>query len=226
MGDLMDREQLAKMIDYTLLKPDATKDDIMKLCKEAIKHNFASVCINPVYVSLVTKLLKGTPVKVCTVIGFPLGANTPEVKVFEAKNAIEKGAQEIDMVINIGALKSGNYGLVKKDIMPVVKVAKERNVVVKVILETGLLTDEEKVTACKLAKNAGADFVKTSTGFGPFGATIHNVKLMKKVVGKGMGVKVAGGIRSCKDALMMIKAGADRIGASAGVEIVEGFKEQ
>ena len=222
----MDREQLAKMIDYTLLKPDATKDDIIKLCKEAIKYNFASVCINPIYVSLVTKLLKGTPVKVCTVIGFPLGANTPEVKVLEAKNAIEKGAQEIDMVINIGALKSGNYELVKKDIMAVVKVAKKRNVVVKVILETGLLIDEEIVTACKLAKRAGADFVKTSTGFGPFGATVHNVKLMKKVVGKGMGVKAAGGIRSCKDALMMIKAGADRIGASAGVEIVEGFKEQ
>ena len=222
----MDREQLAKMIDYTLLRPDATKDDIIKLCKEAMKYNFASVCINPIYVSLVTKLLKGTPVKVCTVIGFPLGANTPEVKVLEAINAIEKGAQEIDMVINIGALKSGNYELVKKDIMAVVEVAKERNVVVKVILEAGLLTDEEKVTACKLAKKAGANFVKTSTGFGPFGATIHNVKLMKKVVGKGMGVKAAGGIRSCKDALMMIKAGADRIGASAGVEIVEGFKEQ
>ena len=222
----MDREQLAKMIDYTLLKPDATKGDIIKLCKQAVEYNFASVCINPVYVSLVSKLLKGTTVKVCTVIGFPLGANTPEVKAFETRNAIENGAQEIDMVINIGALKSGNYEFVKKDMTAVVKVAKERNVVTKVILECGLLTDEEKVTACKLAKKTGADFVKTSTGFGPFGATIHDVKLMKKVVGRGMGVKAAGGIRSYKDALMMIKAGADRIGASAGVEIVEGFKEQ
>lgn len=222
----MDREQLAKMIDYTLLKPDATEDDIIKVCKEAMKYNFASICINPVYVSLTTKLLKGTAVKVCTVIGFPLGANMPEVKAFEAKNAIEKGAQEIDMVMNIGALKSGNYELVKKDMTAVIELAKERNVVMKVILECGFLTDEEKVTACKLAKEAGTDFVKTSTGFGPSGATIHDVKLLRKVVGSSIGVKAAGGIRSYEDALMLIKAGADRIGASAGVEIVEGLKER
>lgn len=222
----MNKEQLAKMIDYTLLKPDATKDDIIKLCKEAKKYNFASVCINPVYASLVTKLLKRTTIKICTVIGFPLGANTSEVKIFEAKNAIEKGTQEIDMVINIGALKSNNYELVKNDIMAVVEVAKKRNVVVKAILETGLLTEEEKVIACKLAKRAGADFVKTSTGFGPSGATIHDVKLLKKVVGKGMGVKAAGGIKNYKDALIMIRAGADRIGTSLGVKIVENFKEQ
>ncbi|KPV63194.1 MAG: Deoxyribose-phosphate aldolase [Candidatus Bathyarchaeota archaeon BA2] len=222
----MDRKQLAKMIDYTLLKPDATEDDIIKVCKEATKYNFASVCINPVYVSLATKLLKGTGVKVCTVVGFPLGANAPEIKAFEAKNAIEKGAQEIDMVMNIGALKSGNYELVKKDMTAVIEVAKERNVVTKVILECGFLTDEEKVTVCKLAKEAGADFVKTSTGFGPSGATIHDVKILKKVVGGNIGVKAAGGIRSYKDALMMIKAGADRIGASAGVEIVKELKER
>jgi deoxyribose-phosphate aldolase len=226
MRDLMDREKLAKMIDYTLLKPDATEDDIIKVCKQAIKYDFASVCINPVYVSLATELLKGTAVKVCTVIGFPLGANTPEVKAFEAKNAIEKGAQEIDMVMNIGSLKSGNYELVKKDLTMVIKVAKERNVVTKVILECGFLTDEEKEKACKLAKEAGADFVKTSTGFGPSGATIHDVKILKNVVGKSIGVKAAGGIRSYEDAMMMIKAGADRIGASAGVEIVEGLKER
>ena len=220
----MDRVQLAKMIDYTLLKPDATEDDITKLCKEAIKYNFASVCINPVYVSLATKLLKGTAVKVCTVIGFPLGANAPEVKAFEAKNAIEKGAQEIDMVMNVGALKSGNYELVKRDMIAVIEVAKERNVVTKVILECGFLTDEEKVTACKLAKKARADFVKTSTGFGPSGARIHDVKLMKEAIGKGMKVKASGGIRTFKDAFAMIKAGADRIGTSSGVAIIEGFK--
>lgn len=221
----MERKQLAKMIDYTLLKPDATEEDIIKVCKDAVKYNFASVCINSAYVSLVAKLLKGTAVKVCTVVGFPLGANALEVKAFEAKNAIEKGAQEIDMVMNIGALKSGNYELVKKDMTAVIEVAKERNVVTKVILECGFLTDEEKVTACKLAKEARADFVKTSTGFGPSGATIHDVRLLKKVVGSSVGVKAAGGIRSYEDALMMINAGADRIGASAGVKIIESVKQ-
>lgn len=221
----MDQEQLAKMIDYTLLKPDATKDDVIKLCKEAIKYNFASVCINSGYVSLATKLLKGTTVKVCTVIGFPLGANMPEVKAFEAKNAIKNGAQELDMVINIGALKSGDYELVKQDIKGVVEAGKvSKEAIVKVILETGFLTDKEKVNACKLAKEAGADFVKTSTGFSAGGATVHDVKLMKEAIGKSMRVKASGGIRTFEDAMAMIKAGADRIGTSSGVAIIEGFK--
>lgn len=221
----MDQKQLAKMIDYTLLKPDAKRDDIIKLCKEAIKYNFAAVCINPFYVSLAAKLLEGTPVKVCTVIGFPLGANTPQVKAFEAKNAIKNGAQELDMVINIGALKSGDYELVKQDINGVVKAAKvSRDTMVKVILETGFLTDTEKVNACKLAKEAGADFVKTSTGFSAGGATVHDVKLMRKAIGRSIGVKASGGIRTFKDAMTMIKAGADRIGTSSGVAIIEDFK--
>lgn len=222
---IVTKEELAKMIDYTLLKPEATKKDIVNLCEEARKHGFASVCVNPVYVSLAAEALKRTDVNVCTVIGFPLGANTPEVKAFETKNAIEHGAQEVDMVINIGALKSGDYELVKRDIKGVVEVAKvSEKTTIKVILETGSLTDEEKVIACKLAMEAEADFVKTSTGFGVGGATIHDVKLMRDTVGRKLGVKASGGIRTFEEAISMINAGANRIGTSVGVAIIEGFK--
>ncbi|MDI6640153.1 MAG: deoxyribose-phosphate aldolase [Methanocellales archaeon] len=210
------REQLARMIDHTLLKPDATAKDIKNLCAEAIEHNFASVCVNPVHVSLAAKMLEGTNIKVCTVIGFPLGASTPKTKAFETKNALTNGAQEVDMVMNIGALKSGDYEAVKQDISAVVAVA--RDAIVKVILEAGLLTDEEKVHACRLAKKAGADFVKTSTGF--YGkATVHDVKLMRKVFGKG--IKASGGIRTYEDAVALVKAGATRIGTSAALSIIQ-----
>lgn len=209
------REQLARMIDHTLLKPDATAKDIKDLCAEAKKHNFASVCVNPVHVSLAAELLKKTNVKVCTVIGFPLGATTSETKAFETKNAITNGAQEVDMVMNIGALKSGDYAKVRKDISAVVAVA--RDAIVKVIIETGLLTDEEKVHACQLAKEAGADFVKTSTGFSGK-ATVHDVKLMRKAFGKG--IKASGGIRTYEDAIALVKAGATRIGTSAALSII------
>lgn len=219
------REELAKLIDHTLLKPGATKRDIVNLCEEARKYGFASVCVNPVYVSLAEEALKRTDVKVCTVVGFPLGANTPEAKAFEAKNAIENGAEEVDMVINIGALKSGDYELVMRDIKGVVEATKvSKKIMVKVILETGYLTDEEKVIACKLAMEAGADFVKTSTGFGVGGATIHDVRLMKDTVGRNLEVKASGGIRTFDDAIAMINAGANRIGTSTGVAIIEGFK--
>lgn len=209
------------MIDHTLLKPDATKDQVVKLCEEAKQYGFASVCVNPTHVSLASSLLKGTPVKVCTVIGFPLGATTPTAKAIETRDAIANGADEVDMVINVGALKSGDYDLVKRDIEAVVEAARGR-ALVKVILETALLTDEEKVKACLLAKIAGADFVKTSTGFGPGGATVDDVRLMRKVVGADMGVKASGGIRDLESARKMIEAGASRIGASASVAIVKG----
>lgn len=209
------------MIDHTLLKPDATRDQVVKLCEEARQYEFASVCVNPTHVSLASSLLKGTPVKVCTVIGFPLGATTPTAKAIETRDAIANGADEVDMVINVGALKSGDYDLVKRDIEAVVEAARGR-ALVKVILETALLTDEEKVKACLLAKIAGADFVKTSTGFGPGGATVDDVRLMRKVVGADMGVKAAGGIRDLESARKMIEAGASRIGASASVAIVKG----
>ena len=210
------REQLARMIDHTLLKPDATAKDIKNLCAEAKKHHFASVCVNPVHVSLAAKMLEGTNIKVCTVICFPLGASTSETKAFETKNALTNGAQEVDMVMNIGALKSGDYETVKQDISAVVAVA--RDAIVKVILETGLLTDEEKVHACQLAKEAGADFVKTSTGF--YGkATVHDVKLMRKVFGKG--IKASGGIRTYEEAVALVKAGATRIGTSAALSIIQ-----
>ena len=210
------RDQLARMIDHTLLKPDATPNDIKRICAEAIEHNFASVCINPVHVSLAAKMLDKTNIKVCTVIGFPLGANTTETKTFEMKNALINGAQEADMVINIGALKSGDYETVKRDISAVVKSA--GGVIVKVIIETGLLTDEEKVCACKLAKEAGADFVKTSTGFSGK-ATVSDVKLMQSVFEKG--VKASGGIRTYEDAIALVKAGATRIGTSAALSIIK-----
>lgn len=211
---------LAGMIDHTLLKPDATMAEIEKLCDEARKYGFASVCINPGYVSTCAKLLRGTGVRVCTVIGFPLGATLTAVKAFETEHAIRDGATEVDMVINVGMLKSRQYEYVESDIFAVVSTAKRYRVLSKVILETGLLTDEEKVKACLLAKRAGADFVKTSTGFGKGGATVGDIALMRRVVGSAMGVKASGGVRSREDALAMVAHGADRIGASASVKIV------
>jgi deoxyribose-phosphate aldolase len=214
-------KEKARMIDHTLLKPEATKEQIVKLAEEAKTYHFASVCVNPTWVKTAYEILKDTDVKVCTVIGFPLGATTPEVKAFETKNAIENGATEVDMVINIGALKSGDDELVEKDIRAVVEAAKGK-ALVKVIIETCLLTDEEKVRACQLAVKAGADFVKTSTGFSTGGATVEDVALMRKTVGPNVGVKASGGIRSAEDLLAMEKAGANRIGASAGVQIING----
>ncbi|MGU8581572.1 deoxyribose-phosphate aldolase [Clostridium perfringens] len=217
----MDKQQLAKMIDHTILKPEADKASIEKLCKEALEYNFASVCINPTNVELAAKLLKGSEVKVCTVIGFPLGANTMEVKAFETKDAIAKGADEVDMVINIGRLKDKDYEYVEKDIKAVVDAA-DKKALTKVIIETCLLTEEEKVKACELAKKAGADFVKTSTGFSTGGATPEDIKLMRETVGPEMGVKASGGVRSIEDAEAVIKNGATRIGASASIAICEG----
>ena len=215
---------LARMIDHTLLKPDATQKEIEKLCAEAKQYGFASVCINPSNVKLCVKLLHDTDVKVCTVIGFPLGATSSAVKTFEANCAIKDGAREVDMVINIGMLKSGEYNYVEKDILSVVSAAHRFGVLTKVIIETGLLTNEEKVKACMLAKNAGADFVKTSTGFVKGGATVGDIALMRKVVGPELGVKASGGVRSQEEALALIASGADRIGASASVKIVTGEK--
>lgn len=212
--------KLNKYIDHTLLKPDASQEQIETLIEEAKKYDFASVCVNPTWVSFAAQALKATDVKVCTVIGFPLGANTPELKAFETSDAIQNGANEVDMVINIGALKSLNFDLVERDIRAVVEAAK--GTLVKVIIETCLLTDDEKVRACQLAQKAGADFVKTSTGFSTGGATVADVALMRKTVGPDMGVKASGGARSYEDALAFIKAGATRIGASSGVAIMEG----
>ncbi|PKL87667.1 MAG: deoxyribose-phosphate aldolase [Ignavibacteriae bacterium HGW-Ignavibacteriae-2] len=215
---------VARMIDHTLLKAEATEDDIRKLCEEAKKHEFASVCINPCYVSLCSQLLKGTKVKVCTVIGFPLGSNTTEIKRKEAEFAIEQGASEVDMVINVGMLKQGKYDYVFNDVNQVALAAKRNRAILKVIIETALLTDEEKVKACLISKEAKADFVKTSTGFSKGGATASDVALMKYVVGSSVGVKASGGIRSREDVQSMIDSGADRIGASASVKIVSGEK--
>lgn len=211
---------MAGMIDHTLLKPDATPDKITQLCMEARKYNFASVCVNPFYVKLCADLLRGSPVKVCCVVGFPLGATIPEVKVIEARMAIENGASEIDMVINIGALKARDSALVARDIRGVVTTAHAAGALVKVIIEACLLTDEEKVLACLLSKEAGADYVKTSTGFSTGGATVQDIILMRQTVGPEMGVKAAGGIHSREDAEKLVKAGATRIGASAGIKIV------
>jgi len=226
VGEALNDKNLAGKIDHTLLKPDATPDEIKKLCDEAAKYKFASVCINPCYVSLCSNLLKGTGVKVCTVIGFPLGSNTTEVKSFEAEQAIQNGAEEIDMVMNVGQHKQGNYDYVFNDINLVVLTAKKKGLICKVILETALLTDEEKIRACLICKKAGADFVKTSTGFSKGGATVGDIALMKYVVGSGIGVKASGGIRSREDAQAMIASGADRIGASASVKIVSGEKSK
>ncbi|PIC95981.1 deoxyribose-phosphate aldolase [Sporosarcina sp. P26b] len=212
----------AAYIDHTLLKAEATKQQILDLCEEAKKYSFASVCINPTWVKTAAEALQGTEVKVCTVIGFPLGANTPEVKAFEAKDAIANGATEVDMVINIGALQSGLLEQVRKDIEAVVEAAKDQ-ALVKVIIETSLLDDIQKRSACELAVLAGADFVKTSTGFSTGGATPEDVKLMRSVVGPAIGVKASGGVRSAEDVDRMIKSGATRIGASSGVSIVQGL---
>jgi deoxyribose-phosphate aldolase len=206
-------------IDHTLLKPEATMAQIIKICEEAKKYGFASVCVNPYYAPLVAKELKGSKVKTCVVIGFPLGATLKEVKAFETETAVSAGAQEIDMVINIGALKSQNYKTVEEDIRAVKAAAGKA--LVKVIIETCLLTDEEKIKACELALNAGAHFVKTSTGFSTGGATIGDVALMRKTVGDKAGVKASGGIRDYKTCLTMIQAGATRIGTSSGIKIVE-----
>lgn len=215
-------KNIAQLIDHTLLKADASKAEVMKLLEEAKQFKFASVCINPTWVKTAAEFLRDTPdVKVCTVIGFPLGATTAEVKAFETKNAIANGASEVDMVINIGALKDKQYDLVEKDIKAVVEAAKGK-ALTKVIIETSLLTDEEKVKACELAVKAGADFVKTSTGFSTGGATVEDVALMRKTVGPEIGVKASGGVRNLEDAEAMIKAGATRIGASSGVKIVNG----
>ncbi|QSZ28408.1 deoxyribose-phosphate aldolase [Aceticella autotrophica] len=216
--------EIAKMIDYTLLKSNATDNDIKKLCTEAKEYNFASVCINPVYVNFAKNLLERSDIKVCTVIGFPLGANTIKTKTYEAKDAIKNGADEIDMVLNIGRLKSGDFDYIEKEIKAVVKESKAlKNVIIKVILENCYLTDEEKIRACEIVVHSGADFVKTSTGFGIGGATIDDVRLMRKTVGDNFGVKASGGVRTSEDARLMIKAGANRIGTSSGIQIVKGW---
>jgi len=212
---------IARLIDHTLLKPEATRDDIRKICVEALKYGFASVCVNPWNVSQAAEILRGSDVRVCTVVGFPLGATLPQVKVFEAEEAIKLGAQEIDMVINIGALKSRQDEAVEADIRGVVEASHRGGAICKVILETALLTTEEKIRGSLAAKNAGADFVKTSTGFGPGGATAEDVRLMRAVVGGELGIKAAGGVRSLEDLQKMVEAGATRIGASASVKILE-----
>ena len=209
-----------KLIDHTALKPNTNKKSILKLIAEAKTYDFASVCVNPCWVELAHQELKNTDVKVCTVIGFPLGANTTEVKVFETKDAIEKGAQEIDMVINIAMLKDKEYDYVENEIHQIVEAAKDK-AIVKVIIETCLLTDEEKIKACELSQKAGADFVKTSTGFSTGGATVHDIALMRKTVGAEMGVKASGGVHTHEEALAMVEAGATRIGASAGVKLLK-----
>ncbi|HFU3843682.1 TPA: deoxyribose-phosphate aldolase [Streptococcus suis] len=214
--------KLNKYIDHTILKPETTKEQVAQILAEAKEYDFASVCVNPTWVAYAAQELKDSDVKICTVIGFPLGANTPAVKAFETKDAIENGADEIDMVINIGALKSKNDGLVLEDIQAVVAASGDK--LVKVIIETCLLTEEEKVKACQLSKEAGADFVKTSTGFSTGGATVEDVALMRKTVGPDMGVKASGGARSYEDAIAFIEAGATRIGASSGVAIMKGEK--
>ena len=213
--------EVARYIDHTLLKPDATRDEILKVCEEGVRFGFASVCINPIWVRDAACALRGSGVKVCTVIGFPLGANEPDTKAYEARRAIFDGASELDMVINIGALKSGDHDLVSRDIRGVVQVAHEVGYICKVIIETALLTDDEKVSACLIAKEAGADFVKTSTGFSKGGATAADVALMRRAVGGQMGVKASGGVRDLKQAQEMIHAGATRIGASVGVKIIQ-----
>ena len=215
-------QNVAGLIDHTLLKADATKEQIKVLCEEAREYKFASVCVNPTWVKYASELLEGSEVKVCTVIGFPLGASTPETKAFETKDAISNGAHEVDMVINIGALKDKDDELVERDIRAVVAAATGK-ALSKVIIETSLLSEEEKVRACEIAVKAGTDFVKTSTGFSTGGATVEDVALMRKTVGPNIGVKASGGVRNTADAEKIIEAGASRIGASAGVSIVKGL---
>jgi deoxyribose-phosphate aldolase len=217
---------VAAMIDHTLLKPDATRADVEKLCREAAEFRFATVCVNPAWVSLAASRLRGSGVGVCSVVGFPLGATTSDVKQYETRRAIFDGATEIDMVINVGALKSGDLRTVERDIESVVEPCHHCGVVSKVIIEAALLSDEEKITACTLSKAAGADFVKTSTGFGPGGATAADVALMRRTVGSDMGVKAAGGVRDLEGLKAMVAAGATRVGASAGVKIVQETKGQ
>lgn len=217
------RKELVKMIDSTLVKPTATKSEIEKLCKEAVEYDLGCICVNSVYVKLAATLLKGSNVKACSTIGFPFGVTLPEIKALEAIKAVEDGANELDMVINLSALKSGAYEAVKRDIAAVVDVKRlSKELIVKVIIETAYLTKDEKIIACRLAKEAGADFVKTSTGFFGKGATIEDVRLMRQTVGNDMGVKAAGGIRTYADAIAMIEAGADRIGTSTAVAIIKG----
>jgi deoxyribose-phosphate aldolase len=216
------REELAKMIESTNVKPTATKEDIEKLCREAIQHCFKCVVVNPIYVKLAAKWLKGTEVKVCSTVGFPLGISLTEIKALEAVKAVEDGAEELDMIINLSAMKSADYNYVKNDIAAIVETKRLSNdIIVKVIIETAYLTQNEKIVACKLTKEAGADFVKTSTGLFGKGATIEDVKLMRQTVGKDIGVKASGGIRTYTDALAMIKAGANRIGTSTAAAIIE-----
>ncbi len=212
--------RIARMIDHTLLKPDATEEQITQLCREAATYCFASVCVNPIWVDLCARLLRRSGVKVCTVIGFPLGATTTGAKAYETRDTIGKGAGEVDMVINVGLIKSRQYSRVREDIRAVVR-ATRPNILVKVILETCLLTDEEKVRACQLSVEAGADFVKTSTGFSTGGATIEDIALMRRTVGPEIGVKASGGVRNFEDAEAMVKAGATRLGASAGLKIIK-----
>lgn len=221
----MTRTEMARLIDHTLLKATATEAEVDKVCEEARVHGFGAVCVNPVYVPRAAAALRGSPVAVATVIGFPLGANQPEVKAAESRLALQQGATELDMVLNVGALKSRDLGLVARDIEAVVEEGHKAGALVKVIIETCYLTDEEKVLACRLAKQAGADYVKTSTGFGTGGATAADVRLMRETVGPEMGVKASGGIRTTADALAMAEAGASRIGASAGIAILQGLPE-
>ncbi len=221
LGETSTARDWASLIDHTLLKPEASEADIRKLCEEAAKFGFASVCVNPAWVKKAAQFLKGTSVPVCTVIGFPLGAAVSDVKAYEARRAIFDGAREVDMVINIGALKSGDDCTVEDDIRAVAEAAHENRVLCKVIIETALLTDEEKVRACLAAKNAGADFVKTSTGFSKGGATVADVALMRRAVGRDLGVKASGGVKGIDDARAMFEAGATRIGASVGVKIAQ-----
>ncbi len=216
-------DAIASLIDHTVLKPEATEADIVRICREAVDYGFASVCVNPYYVPLVADMLRGSRVLTCTVVGFPLGASMPETKAFEATRAVQDGAQEIDMVINIGALKSARYDWVRHDVEQVVASAHKGGAIVKVIFETALLTDEEKIIACEISRDAGAEFVKTSTGFGPGGATTDDVALMRRIVGGELGVKASGGIGNREAAAQMIAAGATRIGASAGVRITRGL---
>ena len=221
LGDSATAHDWASLIDHTLLKPEATGSDIRQLCEEAARFGFASVCVNPGWVKTATEMLRGTGVPVCTVIGFPLGATLPDVKAYEARRSIFNGAREVDMVINIGALKSGDDCAVEDDIRAVAEAAHENGVLCKVIIETALLTDEEKVRACVAAKNAGADFVKTSTGFSKGGATVNDIALMRRTVGNALGVKASGGVKGIDDARAMFEAGATRIGASVGVKIAQ-----
>jgi deoxyribose-phosphate aldolase len=225
LGDSATARDWASLVDHTLLKPEASESDIKKLCEEAVQYGFASVCVNPSWVKKASQFLRGSNVPVCTVIGFPLGATLSDVKAYEARRAIFNGAREVDMVINIGALKSGDDCAVEDDIRAVSEAAHENGVLLKVIIETALLTNEEKVRACLASKNAGADFVKTSTGFAKGGATVDDVALMRRVVGKGLGVKASGGVKGIADAKAMVEAGATRIGASVGVKIAQEASE-